>query len=73
MPHDLSVDREGNKIIKPAPEMTAEVCEKCGKAMLKRIGKRGPFLACSGFPKCRNIKKYTGPKDEDNKETPKEE
>jgi DNA topoisomerase-1 len=26
--------------------------------MLKRIGKRGPFLACSGFPKCRNIKKY---------------
>ncbi|MHB9155316.1 MAG: type I DNA topoisomerase, partial [Endomicrobiales bacterium] len=42
----FSVDREGNKIIKPAPEMTAEVCEKCGKAMLKRIGKRGPFLAC---------------------------
>ncbi|MDR3253638.1 MAG: topoisomerase DNA-binding C4 zinc finger domain-containing protein [Endomicrobium sp.] len=30
-------------------------CEKCGSEMLKRIGKRGPFLACSAFPKCRNI------------------
>lgn len=54
----FSVDKEGKKIIKPAPEMTALKCEKCGKAMLKRVGKRGPFLACSGFPKCRNIKPW---------------
>lgn len=53
----FSVDKEGNKIIRPAPEVTSFSCEKCGKAMLKRVGKRGPFLACSGFPKCRNIKK----------------
>lgn len=53
----FSVDKEGKKVIKPAPEMTSEVCEKCGKPMLKRVGKRGPFLACSGFPKCRNIRK----------------
>ena len=30
-------------------------CEKCGSPMLKRIGKRGPFLTCSAFPKCRNL------------------
>ncbi len=53
----FSVDRDGKKIIRPKPEMTDEKCNKCGKPMLKRIGKRGPFLACSGFPRCRNIKK----------------
>jgi len=63
----FSIDREGNKIIRPKPEITDEKCEKCGRPMLKRVGKRGPFLACSGFPKCRNIKKYvekTGNPDE---------
>ncbi|HRY28534.1 MAG TPA: type I DNA topoisomerase [Elusimicrobiota bacterium] len=53
----FSVDKDGNKIIRPKPEMTDQKCEKCGKPMLKRVGKRGPFLACSGFPRCRNIKK----------------
>ncbi|MCX5778674.1 MAG: type I DNA topoisomerase [Elusimicrobia bacterium] len=54
----FSVDKEGKKIVKPPPEVTSFTCEKCGKAMLKRISKRGPFLACSGFPKCRNIKPW---------------
>lgn len=54
----FSLDKNGQKIVRPAPEMTDEVCQKCGRPMLKRIGKRGPFLACSGFPKCRNIRKY---------------
>jgi DNA topoisomerase-1 len=53
----FSVDREGNKIIRPKPEPTDQKCNKCDRPMLKRFGKRGPFLACSGFPKCRNIKK----------------
>jgi DNA topoisomerase-1 len=53
----FSIDKNNVIIVKPKPEVTDQVCEKCGKAMLKRIGKRGPFLACSGFPKCRNIKK----------------
>ncbi|MCX5782044.1 MAG: type I DNA topoisomerase, partial [Elusimicrobia bacterium] len=57
----FSLDREGNKIEKVKPEMTDIKCEKCGKPMLKRVGKRGPFLACSGFPKCRNIKKIKEP------------
>lgn len=33
-----------------------EVCEKCGAAMKVRVGKFGPFLACSAYPKCKNIK-----------------
>ena len=42
---------------KDAPEPTDEKCEKCGKPMLKRKGKFGEFLGCSGYPKCKNIKK----------------
>jgi DNA topoisomerase I len=52
-----SMDKEGNIVIRPAPQMTDKKCEKCGKPMLLRVGKRGPFLACSGFPRCRNLKK----------------
>jgi DNA topoisomerase-1 len=37
-------------------EPTDEVCEKCGKPMLKKLGRYGYFLACSGFPECRNAK-----------------
>ena len=35
-------------------EETGEVCEKCGKMMMKKLGRFGFFLACSGFPECRN-------------------
>lgn len=35
-------------------EKTDEVCEKCGRAMLKKLGKYGYFLACSGWPECVN-------------------
>lgn len=37
-------------------EETDIVCEKCGRMMLKKLGKFGYFLACSGFPECRNSK-----------------
>ena len=43
-----------------AEEETSEVCEKCGKPMIRKIGRYGPFLACSGFPECRNIKSIEG-------------
>ncbi|MBL8768899.1 MAG: type I DNA topoisomerase [Planctomycetes bacterium] len=36
------------------PEPTDEVCEKCGKPMVIRNGKRGRFMSCSGWPKCKN-------------------
>ncbi len=37
-------------------ELTDVLCEKCGKPMLKRWGRYGQFLACSGFPDCKNTK-----------------
>jgi len=37
-------------------EETDVVCERCGKKMVKRLGRFGYFLACSGFPECRNAK-----------------
>lgn len=40
----------------PAP-WTSILCEKCGRPMAIRTGKRGQFLGCSGFPRCRSIKK----------------
>lgn len=50
-----NIDKNGNKVMKPEPEKTDIKCDKCGSLMLKRIGKRGPFLTCSAFPKCRNL------------------
>ncbi len=34
-------------------------CEKCGSPMVVRNSRRGPFLACSGYPKCRNAMSFT--------------
>ena len=38
-----------------------EVCEKCGRKMLIRHGRYGTFLACSGYPECKNAKPYLEP------------
>lgn len=37
-------------------ETTEEICEKCGKPMIVKLGRFGKFLACSGFPECKNTK-----------------
>lgn len=37
-------------------EVSEEVCEKCGSAMVIKNGRNGQFLACSGYPKCKNTK-----------------
>lgn len=37
-------------------EKTDEVCEKCGKPMVIKIGRYGKFLACTGYPDCKNTK-----------------
>ncbi|MFC1638889.1 type I DNA topoisomerase [Patescibacteria group bacterium] len=39
-----------------AEEATDEVCEKCDKPMVIKMGRYGKFLACTGFPECRNTK-----------------
>lgn len=37
-------------------EETEESCDKCGKPMIIRWGRNGKFLACSGYPECKNAK-----------------
>lgn len=37
-------------------EETDVICEKCGRNMVIKIGRYGKFMACPGFPECRNIK-----------------
>ena len=41
---------------KEAGESTDEVCPKCGKPMVIKTGRFGKFLACTGFPKCKNTR-----------------
>ena len=50
-----SAEEEIEKIV-IEPELSGEICEKCGKPMVYRMGRYGRFLACSGFPECRNTK-----------------
>jgi len=37
-------------------EPTDEICELCGRPMVIKWGRRGKFISCSGFPKCKNAK-----------------
>ena len=39
-------------------EVTDEICEVCGRNMVIKYGPYGKFLACPGFPECRNTKPY---------------
>lgn len=39
-------------------EISDEKCEICGRNMVVKMGRYGKFLACPGFPECRNIKPY---------------
>ncbi|MDD6638033.1 MAG: type I DNA topoisomerase [Lachnospiraceae bacterium] len=39
-------------------EVTEEICEECGRNMVIKYGPYGKFLACPGFPECRNTKPY---------------
>ncbi len=55
-------EQEIEKIV-IAPEESGEMCEKCGKPMVYRMGRYGRFLACSGFPECHNTKAITKPLD----------
>ncbi len=54
----FSRDADGKitPIAKPAEIKTGETCDKCGAEMVVKRGRRGPFLACSGYPKCKNAK-----------------
>ena len=39
-------------------EVSDVQCDKCGRMMVVKYGKYGKFLACPGFPECKNIKPF---------------
>lgn len=58
--HVEYADAEMEKIeIKDEP--AGEDCEKCGEPMVYKLGRYGKFMACSGFPDCRNTKAIMKP------------
>jgi DNA topoisomerase-1 len=52
-------DREMQNLKEGLP--TGEKCDKCGSEMLKKVGKFGPFLACSAYPDCTNTRELEPP------------
>ena len=57
-PFKAALERAREKMPKVrVEEPTDEVCEKCERPMVMKVGRFGPFLGCSGFPDCRNIRR----------------
>lgn len=52
----LAVAEDEMKEIEIQDEVSDELCEKCGRHLVYKMGRFGKFLACSGFPECRNTK-----------------
>jgi DNA topoisomerase-1 len=54
-PKRRTASRKTPKTAKPPAPVSPEygVCPQCGKALVKRNGKKGEFIGCSGFPQCR--------------------
>jgi DNA topoisomerase-1 len=42
---------------RPEPELLDETCPTCGRQLVRRFGRFGPFVGCSGYPECTYIKK----------------
>lgn len=53
---ELKIADEEIGQIEVADEVTEEICEKCGRNLVIKQGRFGKFLACPGFPDCRNTK-----------------
>ncbi|MEC4676418.1 MAG: type I DNA topoisomerase, partial [Nitrospirota bacterium] len=51
--------------VKPKDIPTEEVCDNCGLPMVIRWGRHGRFMACSGFPKCKNTRPLEGEQPEE--------
>ncbi len=60
---EFARDDQGTIVARePGPAVaTDEVCEKCGKPMVRRRSRFGEFLGCSGYPECDGIKRITSP------------
>lgn len=53
---ELEIANKEAERIEQEPELSDEVCEKCGKPMAIKEGRFGRFLACTGYPECKNTK-----------------
>jgi len=56
---DLDKAKVEMRDVKREEVPTEHSCEKCCKTMVIKWGRNGHFLACSGYPECRNTKEYT--------------
>lgn len=56
---DLETAEEHMEDLKGKEEPTEIPCEKCGKQMVIKWGRHGHFLACPGYPECKNTKQFT--------------
>ncbi len=54
----VEVAKETLETVHVADEESDELCELCGRRMVIKYGPHGKFLACPGFPECRNTKPY---------------
>lgn len=54
----VSIAQKELEEVKIEDEVTDVICEECGKNMVVKFGPHGKFLACPGFPECRNTKPY---------------
>jgi DNA topoisomerase-1 len=69
----LNLDKKGNlKFPAPKPVVTDIVCQKCGAFMNLREGKRGPWLGCSAFPKCKGREAFAKLPDDKKKDLEKQ-
>ncbi|HTZ17160.1 MAG TPA: type I DNA topoisomerase [Dissulfurispiraceae bacterium] len=59
---DLKAAAKDKERIKPEDIPTDIVCEKCDKPMIIKWGRHGRFLACSGYPQCKNTRPLEGEK-----------
>ena len=54
---DAKAEMEGVKL-KLKEDETDIICDKCGRQMVVKVGRYGKFIACPGYPECKNILKY---------------
>lgn len=48
------------EVDRPGTELLEEACPKCGKPLSKRLGKRGSFIGCTGYPECDYVRNVDG-------------
>ena len=59
-PFEQEVEKVDKELehVKLEEEVTDIPCDKCGRMMVVKYGKYGKFLACPGYPECKNVKPY---------------